>query len=425
MVLPPILIQVLCESSGYSGFRDELLRCLDARERLHASLIDLALADGAEASRHTDFAPFNEIQFSRSGWGIGAERTGRIGEGITRLAFIAPSGSVARRMQVPDAISEIGLGPDIWYVGCRDGYLYAVDLEGNQLWHWETPGARDHREGGYTRPCPYYVSSDGERAIISSMGDVYCIGPTGKTLWHFELPPDAPSTHTFSIPLAGHLSAAETYGELGLAPGASSVEVKQAYRQRAMDTHPDRNPNKPEAAQQFQRVHAAYEAIMSGCALETDGPNIELSVTFQGMDPTVAHLIATTQAVFVGSSDGKLFILSPSGAIQGMHALGKSWVRPAVDAEGTLIAAWCDGTVFYLEKDELRNLAEFEEAPQGIGAFGDGLYLWHRNRLEVVDRTGHSIWSADFSRNISGVAAQGNHLACAAGVLAAFRRAEP
>ena len=190
-----------------------------------------------------------------------------------------------------------------------------------------------------------------------------------------------------------------------------------------MDTHPDRRPGEPDAADQFRRVHAAFEAIMPGQIGERTGQSIEILFTGDGTGSTVSHLIATPESVFVGSTNGELFVLNSDGAIERIHTLGETWVRPVIDADGALIAAWCDGTIFYLEDGELRNLAESEEIPQGIGAFGDGLYLSHGNRLDVVDRTGRIVWSAEFSKSISGVAADGDRLLCAAGVLAAFRGA--
>lgn len=387
------------------------------------TLVDFSLADGAEVERTTELPSFSTLQFAPSGWGIGTERTGRIGEGVTRLFFITPSGSVERRSEVPDATSEIALGPNIWYVGCRDGRLYAFDFEGKSLWKWETPGARDQTEDAYFQLCPYYVSSDGERATVSSMGDLYCINPKGKTVWHYKIPAGAPTMDPISIPLGDGIAADQAYGELGVAPGTPTAEVQRAYRKRAMETHPDRNPGKPDSGKEFQRVHAAYEAIMAGNVLTGDGPTITISISIQGMDPTVTHLIAARGSAYVGSSDGKLYVLNTTGAVTEMHALGEYLARPFVNAAGILIAAWCDGTVFYFEDGKLRNLVETEDLPQGIGAFGDGLYLWHRRHLEVVDRTGHTIWSAEFSKNINEVAAYGDYLLCAAGVLAAFRKA--
>lgn len=53
----------------------------------------------------------------------------------------------------------------------------------------------------------------------------------------------------------------DPYQVLGVSPGASDEEIKQAYRRLAKQYHPDRNPGDAEAARQMQRVNAAYEQI--------------------------------------------------------------------------------------------------------------------------------------------------------------------
>ena len=53
----------------------------------------------------------------------------------------------------------------------------------------------------------------------------------------------------------------DPYQVLGVNPGASDEEIKQAYRRLAKKYHPDRNPGDAEAARQMQRVNAAYEQI--------------------------------------------------------------------------------------------------------------------------------------------------------------------
>lgn len=66
-------------------------------------------------------------------------------------------------------------------------------------------------------------------------------------------------------------SAKDLYARLGLKKGASEKEIKKAYRQKAKDTHPDRNPNvDPEiAAQEFREIAEAYE-ILSDDRLRSD-----------------------------------------------------------------------------------------------------------------------------------------------------------
>lgn len=50
------------------------------------------------------------------------------------------------------------------------------------------------------------------------------------------------------------------YRILGVVPGASAEMIKAAYRRRAKDLHPDRNP-RPDARDEFQRLSEAYRAL--------------------------------------------------------------------------------------------------------------------------------------------------------------------
>jgi len=54
---------------------------------------------------------------------------------------------------------------------------------------------------------------------------------------------------------------ADYYEVLGVSRGASDQELKSAYRKLAMQHHPDRNPDNPEAEDQFKLASEAYQVL--------------------------------------------------------------------------------------------------------------------------------------------------------------------
>jgi len=55
--------------------------------------------------------------------------------------------------------------------------------------------------------------------------------------------------------------ALDLYQRLGVARGATEAEIKKAYRSLAKQLHPDRNKDKPDAANRFAEVTQAYDLL--------------------------------------------------------------------------------------------------------------------------------------------------------------------
>ena len=173
-------------------------------------------------------------------------------------------------------------------------------------------------------------------------------------MWHFQLPNDDAWPETTSIPLLDAMSA-------------------------------DR----------------ARTEFSTGVADQEDAPALEISITILGTEPIVSNLTATSESVFVGSSDGRLLILSTTGQLRGVHALVGSWARPVMDADGTPVAAYSRDAIFRWERDRFIRIVDVGEAPNGVGVWPDGLYVWNRKRLNVLRWTGQVVWSVEFSKNIT------------------------
>lgn len=55
--------------------------------------------------------------------------------------------------------------------------------------------------------------------------------------------------------------AINLYERLEIESDATATEIARAYKKRAMETHPDRNPDNPQATAEFVAVGRAYEVL--------------------------------------------------------------------------------------------------------------------------------------------------------------------
>lgn len=121
----------------------------------------------------------------------------------------------------------------------------------------------------------------------------------------------------------------DPYQVLGLAPGASSAEIRKAFRRLAMDWHPDRNPD-PMAGERFRLIRGAHDALLE----QVDSP------TTGGGGPVEEGVlwVSFEEAIFGARKPFSLWRTGPCGDCdgQGEVVLGFSRLCPACQGSGKI-----------------------------------------------------------------------------------------
>jgi len=101
------------------------------------------------------------------------------------------------------------------------------------------------------------------------------------------------------------------YEVLGVARDAEPATIKSAYRRKAMDHHPDRNPDDHKAEERFKEAAEAYEVLSDPDKRELydrhghAGPRRAGFEGFQGMDDIFSHFADLFGGSFGGGGGGR------------------------------------------------------------------------------------------------------------------------
>ncbi len=218
--------------------------------------------------------------------------------------------------------------------------------------------------------------------------------------WRTGLPVD----YTYSLP--GGVAPSYHYKVLALSPSATDDEVRKAFRQRALDTHPDRHPNDPEASAKFREAVQAYEAILSGAAAGTGSESITFEISMPGYLTTIYGIAVSHDGreCVIAASDGSLTYLDERGrATKRLVASeGAGYLSSTPDLSRIVYAHW-QGFNFYSPQGLLstypgENLYQMRMSPDG-----QLVVAWNKKEFHLFTTDGQPTAELEFARNISDV----------------------
>jgi hypothetical protein len=343
--------------------------------------------------------------------------------------FAGCSPEPVRTLELSDGISAVAEAPFGWYVGCRDGFLYALDRSGELAWRWQTPAAAGFRFAGlgelYFRPCPYRLAANGRSALVSWFGSLWSVSPDGVTEWGLHLH-ELGDRHVSEVRLAGRSQTAAA-AALGLPAQASPEQLKGAYRQAVKRTHPDLHPEDASAAARFRRVQEAYESLSGEGAARTSGAAAGLIRFHFPSAATVSFLDAVETDWLVGGSAGRFYRLTSQGRLVARVRLGSGAVFRIRDSSEAVVA-FCSYPValpappnlWFVDAEAPVRLSERYPWPDHLrGSYGRYL-LAHRARardLGLIDESGALAVQLRCPRPISSICVADGVLVLAAGAL--------
>lgn len=253
------------------------------------------------------------------------------------------------------------------------------------------------------------ISTDRTRYVVTVVDEAWCVSVTGEMLWGLRYPTSerwAPVTR--SAERSGPSSeVTQALVLLGLTLPVTPEEITRAYRRRALEWHPDRNPGDPSAVRRMQALNTAMALLAGTDVSALTVPQIERVTIYEDLTSrqTVTEPISgvsLTMSITVGPLQAADWIYAANFGENGrVYLAGYSGRVVEVTSEGNPVRTYDIGAVprhvaetpqhlylltdtrlYVLKKDELVALLDvFEQGrlivtDAGLGLLEEKAFTW-------------------------------------------------
>ena len=299
---------------------------------------------------------------------IDTEGTIYVGSDDGYLYAINPNGNLKWRYQTGGMVSSSpALGSDgTIYVGSHDDYVYAINTNGNLKWRYET--------GGWILSSPA-IAPDGTIYVGSQDNNLYALNPNGSLKWHYATGGVAGSSPAIGTDGTIYIGSDDGYLYAINPNGYLRWRYLTAYRACSPSIGADGsiyvgsslNHSSLYVVDQNGHLKWSYDTgnmLSSTPALAADGtiyvsswnsniysfsPNGILKWYYTtGSTVSSSPIIGADGTIYVGSYDTYLYAINPDGTVRWRFTTGGSlhYGSPAIGADGTIYVGSENGKLY-------------------------------------------------------------------------------
>jgi hypothetical protein len=343
---------------------------------------------------------------------LGYLKQNRIGH-PTQLFFFDLNGRLLRQVELPDAISEVAQHAATWYIGCRDGRVYAHTTDGKRMWRWKWPhGPQAPTIHGVTIGAPtppsLSVAASGLGVAVGERRLLYLLDHCGQKQWATAIPRHDLTYRRREMGEPCELPSQQDAHERLIRNGAPLNVRPAAYLRLALGQ--EEGLFGPAFTSMVECYGWSDERYLlraaEGAASDLDNVKVQIGGELYG--EVIATIAATDEEIAVGTSDGKVHVFDHEASLLKVTEVAWGPVSTLLVHQNEVRALYAEGLLGRWERGRVAAKVRLPDHRAELATDGEQFLVWKGKTAWLVDGDCRVVWKAEFANRVgSGLMADG------------------